>query len=369
MNNHKCENCSKETKPEKKFCNWQCYSQYKKDNKISEVRNCLNCQSEFSVNQKEIFANKKYCSPKCHYQHKTTKLIKNCLICKAAFKGEVESKYCSQKCNGISRIKNHPSHTCLYCKKSFPYNGKTLIATYCSKSCFYEDRREVKTKLVCFKCGSDFEVHKSQKNRKYCSAECYGNLWTGLDSRICLSCKVRKPVAEFAKSNKFKSGIKSTCKVCIRAVINQWRNKQRKTTANSESRVCIGCKKHLPSFHFRKDLLDLTGLKSRCKVCEKEFLKRYTNQRKAAVSRRRAREINAIGFFTAEQFQLKLIYWDFKCYLCGTKLNDNNVHAEHRIPLFRGGTNWIANIAPACANCNLRKGIKTEQEFKQFLQL
>jgi len=40
------------------------------------------------------------------------------------------------------------------------------------------------------------------------------------------------------------------------------------------------------------------------------------------------------------------------------------LQADHRIPLARGGTSTIDNIAPACARCNARKHLMTEDEFR-----
>lgn len=37
---------------------------------------------------------------------------------------------------------------------------------------------------------------------------------------------------------------------------------------------------------------------------------------------------------------------------------------DHRIPLSRGGTDWIANIVPCCLSCNCSKGNKTELGLK-----
>lgn len=37
---------------------------------------------------------------------------------------------------------------------------------------------------------------------------------------------------------------------------------------------------------------------------------------------------------------------------------------EHKIPLSRGGANNAANIVPACKQCNLRKWILTDEEYR-----
>lgn len=70
-------------------------------------------------------------------------------------------------------------------------------------------------------------------------------------------------------------------------------------------------------------------------------------------------------------------FWDYlhkqwkrsqrkKCFYCGTKINnprrawkkeiEYNFHIEHRIPVYRGGTNAPNNLVLACKPCNIEKG-------------
>jgi 5-methylcytosine-specific restriction endonuclease McrA len=51
------------------------------------------------------------------------------------------------------------------------------------------------------------------------------------------------------------------------------------------------------------------------------------------------------------------------------KANPIVLSIEHRIPLSRGGSNWPANLAPACKTCNSSKGTKTEKEYRELLRL
>lgn len=83
-----------------------------------------------------------------------------------------------------------------------------------------------------------------------------------------------------------------------------------------------------------------------------------------AAFRRRARHKNAPGFSTKEQIQARFDYYGNKCYYCG---DSSNLQMEHRIPLSRGGSNWPANIVPACRGCNSKKSTQTEAEFNRQL--
>lgn len=67
---------------------------------------------------------------------------------------------------------------------------------------------------------------------------------------------------------------------------------------------------------------------------------------------RRARKQGAEGVATVAQIAARVAYFGGLCYLCGTEANT----IDHVIPLARGGTNWAANLRPACRSCNSRKG-------------
>jgi hypothetical protein len=50
------------------------------------------------------------------------------------------------------------------------------------------------------------------------------------------------------------------------------------------------------------------------------------------------------------------------CVYCGAQ--DEALHIDHIVPLSRGGRNDDGNLAPACARCNLSKGSKTLEEWR-----
>jgi hypothetical protein len=49
---------------------------------------------------------------------------------------------------------------------------------------------------------------------------------------------------------------------------------------------------------------------------------------------------------------------DYTCVYCGS---DADLHVDHRIPVSRGGSNGLENLATACGPCNLAKGAKLLQ--------
>lgn len=52
------------------------------------------------------------------------------------------------------------------------------------------------------------------------------------------------------------------------------------------------------------------------------------------------------------------------CYLCLKKIQFGKDHLEHKTPLSRGGKNKKKNLSVSCQSCNLRKGRKTEGEYR-----
>ena len=83
--------------------------------------------------------------------------------------------------------------------------------------------------------------------------------------------------------------------------------------------------------------------------------------RKAADARRRSRKLGAGGSYTYVEWLSLVVRYSGRCAYCARIAV---LHADHRIPLARGGSNVIKNILPACAPCNLRKGRMTEVEFR-----
>jgi 5-methylcytosine-specific restriction endonuclease McrA len=77
------------------------------------------------------------------------------------------------------------------------------------------------------------------------------------------------------------------------------------------------------------------------------------------------REGSAGQFFTAIEWLALLEWHGCACIYCGSK---TLIEIDHRIPLIRGGSNLIENIAPACRSCNRRKNRRTEDEFRALLQ-
>lgn len=99
----------------------------------------------------------------------------------------------------------------------------------------------------------------------------------------------------------------------------------------------------------------------------REWERRNPEKARQKAHRRRARERNAPGSFTADDVQLQLKTQTDKrgrlrCWWCGKHIPDG-YHIDHRLALDKGGSNAPENIVISCAVCNLSKGAKLLQEW------
>lgn len=75
-------------------------------------------------------------------------------------------------------------------------------------------------------------------------------------------------------------------------------------------------------------------------------------------ARRRGRLKSSGGICTRIQWLARCEFYGWKCAYCLTSLTLETVEMEHVKPVHLGGSNWPANLVPACGGCNMRKHIK-----------
>lgn len=226
--------------------------------------------------------------------------------------------------------------------------------------------------------------------------------------KVCKKCNVDKPLTvEHWKPNKSTvSGWQLTqCRICFneyykaRAKANpeQRREKERKYAERNPEKYAAKQKRHHESLKERgmnrnvnrnpetvkraEEKRKLNPVrkqyeKSRWKVRqsngynnrEREKYKINPMPKRMKANRRRIKKVNSAGSHTIEQFMDKLKYHGFQCVYCKCELTMTTVTEDHRIPLFRGGTDFISNIVPACRSCNSSKGTKTDTEYRLYLK-
>lgn len=80
---------------------------------------------------------------------------------------------------------------------------------------------------------------------------------------------------------------------------------------------------------------------------------------------RRALRKNARGSCTRQEVGELLRKYGYSCLYCGEKATT----LDHIVPLHRGGTNFLWNLAPACRSCNAHKGAKDPLSFVVGLRM
>jgi len=94
------------------------------------------------------------------------------------------------------------------------------------------------------------------------------------------------------------------------------------------------------------------------------YIAKHPEVKRAREQAYRARKIAAAGSFTGAEWRALLGQCGNVCAYCR---GPGPLEADHRVPLSRGGTNFIDNLLPACRSCNGRKHKMTEDEFRARL--
>ena len=185
------------------------------------------------------------------------------------------------------------------------------------------------------------------------------------ESKPCSRCKQIKLLTEFNKQTKAVDGRQSKCRDCeveVRrnyylrnrereiARVNQWHLTTEKGQAN---RLKYGNKSGVP----RKPAKPKVYIP----LAQQSEKTRIRLQAKGAKSRmkRRANFRNAEKSLITNNDLKRLLRQS--CLYCQSK---DRITIDHIIPLARGGRHSIGNLAPACFDCNTRKGAKLVTEWR-----
>lgn len=99
---------------------------------------------------------------------------------------------------------------------------------------------------------------------------------------------------------------------------------------------------------------------------ERDYREKTRLQQSAARRNYKSRKKGAEGEFSASDTESKLLAQSGLCFWCGSDIKDG-FHADHYIPLAKGGNNWPSNIVLACQTCNTSRGSKMPEEFLIYL--
>lgn len=223
--------------------------------------------------------------------------------------------------------------------------------------------------------------------------------------KICTKCKSKKPTTEFSKRSGSKGGLQSKCKACNaeyhaanreaiaarkaeyyqanREAIAKYRAANLEAIAaksaeyyqaNREAKAEYNAKYNADNPDYgakycaanREDIAAKKAIyraANREAIAAKQAIYRAANPDKmsAKARNRRARRRNAEGTHTAADIARIFDAQRGMCANCHAKLfksGKQKFHADHIVPLVRGGGNGPDNLQCLCPGCNLSKGAK-----------
>lgn len=185
-------------------------------------------------------------------------------------------------------------------------------------------------------------------------------------SLICTRCKIEKSCDDFEHEprNTKRQKRSSHCRECrkVKKLEYYYRNRERTSARSKEvyySDIEASRAKHRQWYADHR--AERTESKRRYRA-KNPFVHRRQN------SKRRAAVLNSEGSHTAEDLKLLWIEQGGLCAYCDMRL-DVGCEVDHIIPLSRGGSDDIGNIALACPPCNGSKLHRTPEEWGQQLRV
>lgn len=216
--------------------------------------------------------------------------------------------------------------------------------------------------------------------------------------KICCTCKSEKEIYCFGKNKNTSDGLSAQCKQCAKEYRDTHKNKKKdypssnigykrlyrisnKDRANSlrKNKYQNNKEKYKVqnkiNYTKRRDkrLVSFHSYYIETKEVRSQYNKQYRLDNPDYISlKNRQRKKLLHDLPTIKQSEINELMNDHnhKCYYCGIIVQRRvNLHLDHKIPLSRGGSHNINNLAPSCRWCNLRKGTKTDIEYRQQLMI
>lgn len=199
--------------------------------------------------------------------------------------------------------------------------------------------------------------------------------------KTCTKCGCFKPATTdfFYSRSQAKSGLQAYCKICGSAYGREYcvRNRDALLKRWSEYRLENLGKRSEQFKQYYEQNRDVIMARSRRwyqenkearLAWERVYHKKNPGIKRGKNRRRRARKLNAQCTPYTDADVADLWYAQGgNCAYCAVPLF-GDYHLDHVVPLSRGGADALTNIVLACPSCNLRKGVKTGEEFEEWLR-
>lgn len=282
---------------------------------------------------------------------------RNCIVCGIETDGY---RYCGKKCIATAK-RTRNTKSCVKCGGVCCFRAISCVACTRAKNLSNWIHN-------CANCGKSFEAKRGMNRKiRFCSVAC-ANAGIRLSRPITKNPKPEKPVLAIA------------CGVCgcefatthSRRVYCSWacRHKQKGKQSTQKAKVarlhkqkgCIQCGSVFTNASSQSSLYC-------CRGCYRQSPK-YRNVIRTARARRRARlrmlpheSVKPSDVFNRDGWACVYCGCAVVDYRLGGKLPSNGATLDHVVPLAKGGSHVMANLATACSSCNTRKGAASAGEF------
>ena len=273
--------------------------------------------------------------------------------------------------------------------KGIPISKECFRCKIVTPSCdFYITKGSInRLSTYCKKCTAEWRQTQRSKNKK----ELKSTNWKKVVKK-CLTCEKVLPAVKFNFDFSRLDGLQSHCRSCIRVKFGRKsfeeyleENHIQTDLAKDGKKKCKKCHVVRKASEFFKNKKRKDGLRSRCKLCEKEAQRiRYERvgheeareRRKGIKSKPESysywrERVKPKVHKGIDPYALKDKYFkDPSCQYCGIKFgHPEEAQLDHDNPRSRGGLNEIKNIVFACSPCNRMKGNMIGSEFVEFLKM
>jgi 5-methylcytosine-specific restriction endonuclease McrA len=103
---------------------------------------------------------------------------------------------------------------------------------------------------------------------------------------------------------------------------------------------------------YREKLKTNAKWRARKKERNRLWVKRNPEKQRHRVGRYRVRRVGAKGSHTFAEWLSVIRLYRWRCFYCQKRVTRSTVTKDHLIPLSKNGTDFAANLVPACKSCN-----------------
>ena len=222
-------------------------------------------------------------------------------------------------------------------KKEYRENNKDKIKE-CSKKYYQANKDKIKNRI------KEYEEENKDKIKEYKKQYYQAN-----------KDKIKNRIKEYKKNNKDK-------------IKEQQRQYYEKNRNNEIKRVTLYRINNIDKIKEYKKQYYQKNKKyyNQWRIENKDYFKEYRENNKdyfkAAYHKYRTKKVNNGGYYTKEQYNYMLEYFDYKCAYSG-KCIKSNLHIDHIIPVSKGGVSYIWNLIPSTPSANLSKNNRDMEEW------